>query len=30
VLRARPVVSKLERVWLLLGSLVRMARLRAA
>jgi squalene synthase HpnC len=30
VLRARPVVSKAERVWLLLGSLARVALLRAA
>lgn len=30
VLRARPSVSKIERIWLLLGSLVRVAFLRAA
>jgi squalene synthase HpnC len=30
VLRARPVVSKIERVWLLLGSLARVTLLRAA
>jgi phytoene/squalene synthetase len=30
VLRARPVISKLERVWLLARSLAQVARLRTA